>query len=105
MLDWLAQKWNEFVDFIYRVFLSCVDFLKDFLWWTLDHLFGAVLVIVDGLASLFQGLNPVQYISAIPAETQYYMAICGFNDAMSMLVSALIIRFFLQLIPFVRFGS
>ena len=105
MLDWFAQKWNEFVDYLYQIFTSAVGFLKDFLWWVLDHLFGAVVYVLDGLGSAFQGLNPLQYISAIPAETQYYMAICGFNDSMSMIVAALIIRMLLQLIPFVRLGS
>lgn len=105
MLDWFATKWNQFVDYLYQIFTSAVDFLKDFLWWVLDHLFGAVVFVLDTLGSAFQGLNPLQYISAIPPETQYYMAICGFNDSMSMIVAALIIRMILQLIPFVRLGS
>lgn len=105
MLDWLANKWNEFVDYLYQIFTSAVDFCKDFLWWVLDSLFGAVLLIIDGMGSLFAGLNPLQYFSVIPPETQYYMAICGFNECMSMIVSALIIRMLLQLIPFVRLGS
>lgn len=105
MLDWLANKWNEFVDYLYQIFTSAVDFLKDFLWFVLDNLFGAVLFIIDGLGSLFAGLNPLQYFSIIPPEVQYYMAICGFNESMGMIVTALSIRFMLQLIPFVRLGS
>lgn len=105
MLDWLAARWNDFIDFIYRIFLSVVDFLRDFLFFVLDTLFSIVVFFLDSLLDLFQGLNPLQYFSAIPPETQYYMQICGFNDAISMIVTSLIIRFFLQLIPFVRLGS
>lgn len=105
MLDWFANKWNEFVDYIYRIFLSIVDFAKDFLFFVLDTLFEIVVFFIDGLASLFQGLNPLQYITAIPPETQYFMQVCGFSDAMSLIVSSLIIRMMLQLIPFVRLGS
>ncbi|GAB1110738.1 MAG: hypothetical protein SwBeaMacB_13850 [Shewanella algae] len=105
MLDWLAQKWNEFVDLLYMLFLSWVDFYTDYLFWILDTLFQAIIFILGTFGDLFQGLNPMQYISAIPPETQYFLAICGFNDAMSMIVSSLIIRFMLQLIPFVRLGS
>lgn len=105
MLDWFANKWNEFVDYLYQIFTSAVDFLKDFLWWVLDHLFGAIVYVLDGLGSLFAGLNPLQYFSAIPPETQWFMQQCGFNESMSMIVTALIIRMLLQLIPFVRLGS
>lgn len=105
MLNWFAQKWNELIDYLYQIFTSAVAFLKDFLWWVLDMLYGAVIMILDGLGALFDGLNPLQYISAIPPETQYYMQICGFNESMSMIVTALIIRMLLQLIPFVRLGS
>ncbi|ACJ29306.1 Vpf104 [Phage Swp3] len=105
MLDWFANKWNQFVDYLYQIFTSAVEFLKDFLWWVLDMLFGAVVFLLDGLTSLFQGLNPLQYISAIPPETQYFMGVCGISTSMSSIVTALIIRMTLQLIPFVRLGS
>lgn len=105
MLDWLANKWNQFVDYLYQIFTSAVDFLRDFFFWVLDNLFGAVIYILDGLRSLFEGLNPLQYVSMIPPETQYFMSVCGINDAMSMIVTAIIIRMTLQLIPFVRLGS
>jgi hypothetical protein len=105
MLDWLAQKWNMFVDYLYQIFKSAVDFFRDFFWWMLDNLFGAVIVILDGMRSLFEGLNPLQYVSSIPPETQYYMNVCGINDALSLITTSLIIRMTLQLIPFVRLGS
>ncbi|AXH73371.1 MAG: putative minor coat protein [Inoviridae sp.] len=105
MLDWLAARWNEFVDYLYQIFISLVDLLKDLLFFVIDSLFAIVLFFLDMLGDLFTGLNPLQYFSLIPPETQYYMAVCGFNESMSMIVSALIIRMFLQLIPFVRLGS
>ena len=105
MLDWFSKKWQQFVDYLYLIFDSAVLFLKDFLWWILDNLFGAVIFILDGMRNLFEGLNPLQYLSMIPPETQYYMSICGINDALSMIVGSLIIRMLLQLIPFVRLGS
>lgn len=105
MLDWLANKWNEWVDLIFAFWQAVLDFVHDSFFWILDNLFQAVALILDGLVGLFQGLNPLQYITAIPPETQYYMAVCGFNDCMSMIVASLGIRFLLQLIPFVRLGS
>jgi hypothetical protein len=105
MLDWLAQKWNQFVDYLYQIFTSAVDFLKDFLWWVIDNLFGAVMFVIDTLSTPFTALNPLQYLTAIPPETLYYMNICGFNESIVMIITALLIRMTLQLIPFVRLGS
>lgn len=105
MLNWLAETWNEFVDFMYSLVLTVFDILKDFFFWILEQIFDLVLHLLDGLGSLFSGLDIAQYISAIPPGTAHIMSQIGFSTAMGMIVTSLTIRFFLQLIPFVRFGS
>lgn len=105
MWENIKAIWNEVIMFIVAVFASAIDFLKDFFWWCIDGLFGAVVYVFNALQFSFDALNPTQYISAIPEETRSMMVATGFNDAISIIVAALIIRFFLQIIPFVRFGS
>jgi hypothetical protein len=105
MLDFIAETWNEFVDFMYSLLLTFFDILKDFFYWILEQLFNLVLHALDGLGYLFSGLDVAQYISLIPPQTAHIMSQIGFSAAMTMIVTSLTIRFFLQLIPFVRFGS
>lgn len=105
MWENIKALWSEIIMFITAVFASAIDFLKDFFFWVLDNLFGAVIYVFDAIQFSFESLNPTAYISAIPEETRSMMVATGFNDAISIIVAALVIRFFLQVIPFVRFGS
>jgi hypothetical protein len=105
MLDWLVETWNIFVDFLYSIVLTVYEIQKDFFLWILDQVFTVVLHILDGLGYLFQGLDVAQYISAIPPQTAHIASQIGLSQAMGMIITALTIRFFLQLIPLVRLGS
>lgn len=105
MWDSIKSAVQALIDFIYRLFLSVTEFLKDFFWWLLDNLIGVAILMLDGLGTAFSGLNPLQYIDAIPNETKAMMAMTGFNECISIIIAAITIRFTLQLIPFVRWGS
>lgn len=103
--DWAAKKWDDFVDFLYRLMLTLFDFLKDFLWWCLENLMLVAVSLLKSLDDLFGSLSPLQYIDSIPPEMGYFLNAIGFNQSIGMVVAALSIRFVLQLIPFVRLGS
>ncbi len=105
MLDWLADTWNAFVDFMWQIVLSFLGLLKDFFIWIMDSLMDLVIVALDGLAVTMDGLSVTQYFSAIPPETAYIINIVGLSEAMGMIIISLTVRMILQLIPFVRFGS
>lgn len=105
MLDWLAERWNALVDFLYSLLLSLFDILKDLFYFIIEALFGLVVLILDGLGALFSGLNVAQYMSALPPETIGVISRIGLGEAMGMIVVSITIRMFLQLIPFVRLGS
>lgn len=105
MWETLKDWWQAIVDFLYALVLTIFDFLKDFLWFVLDNLIRAAVGMLDLVGEALAALNPLQYISAIPAETQAMMAMSGFNEAMGIIVAAIGVRFILQLIPFVRWGS
>jgi hypothetical protein len=105
MFDWLAETYNDFVDFLYRLLLSLIDMLKDLFIWILEQLMLVGKLLLDGVGSLMSGLDIASYFSLIPPETGYYLNILGVSQAMGMIVACLGIRFLLQLIPFVRWGS
>jgi len=105
MLDWLANRWNDFIDFMWQLVLSVFDMLKDFFIWVMEQLMDLVILALDGLDALVSGLGIASYFSIIPPETAYMLSQIGISQALGIIVTALTIRFILQLIPFVRLGS
>ena len=105
MLNFFAERWNAFIDFSWRLILTLADLFKDFFFWVLEQLLTAGLLILDGVASLMSGLNIAQYMNGLPSETAHTMSLIGISEAMGMIITCLSIRFLLQMIPFVRWGS
>ena len=105
MLDWLAQRWNDFVDFMWRLVLSLFDMFKDFFIWIMESLLDVAIVMLDGVGALMNGLDVAQYFSALPPETSYMLSQVGLSQAMGMVITSISVRFILQTIPFVRWGS
>jgi hypothetical protein len=101
----MTEYWDSFVAFILKIIYSCFAFLKDMFWWVIDMLFTASQAVLNTLASALDGLNPLLYIDSIPEQTKGFMSLVGFNESMAIIITAIGIRFVLQMIPFVRWGS
>jgi hypothetical protein len=105
MWQFIKDLFQSLLDFIYRIFISIMDFFKDLLFFVLDSLLDGVIFVLESVGDIGTALNPLEYISAIPNETRAFMAMVGFNEIMTILVTAILIRLTLQLIPFVRLGN
>lgn len=105
MINWLAQKFEDFKFFIYEVMLTVFVLLKDFVSLVYDGFLAMALLIIDGLGALFDGLDIASYFTALPPSVHYFASASGLSEALGMIVTASTIRFFLQLIPFTRLGS
>lgn len=105
MLDWLASRFNDFVDFMWRLVLSLFDMFKDLFYFIIESLLDVGVVMLQGVGSLMNGLDVAQYMTALPPETTNMLSQVGLSQAMGMIVTCLTVRFILQMIPFVRWGS
>jgi len=105
MLDWFANRWNDFIDFMWRLVLSLYDMFKDFFIWIMESLMTVAVTMLDGVGALMSGLDIAQYMTFLPAETTYMLSQIGLSQAMGMIVTSISVRFILQTIPFVRWGS
>lgn len=105
MLTWLSQRWNDFLNLCLSVLLSVWDMTIDLLCFIFEIIFSLVVSLVDGLGGVFSSFSLLQYLSVLPDDMINVMALIGINEVSSIIVSALIVRFVLQLIPFVRLGS
>lgn len=105
MLAWLASRFNDIVDFFWRLVLSVFDMLKDLFYFIMDAVLTVGVTILDGLGLLMSGLDIAPFFTALPPETLSIMTQIGISQALGMIVTCLGIRFILQMIPFVRWGS
>jgi hypothetical protein len=79
--------------------------LKDLFYFIIEALMMVGVTILNGLGSLMSGLDISPFFSALTAETLSIMTQIGISQALGMIVTCLGIRFILQMIPFVRWGS
>lgn len=105
MLDWFVSAYNDFVDFLYALLLTLGDMFKDLFLWFLEQLLEVGEMLLSGVGDMLSGLDIASYFSAIPSETAYILNAIGLSQALGMIVTSLGIRFLLQMIPFVRWGS
>ena len=105
MLDWLVDMYNGMIDFLYACLLTLFDILKDFFFWVFDQLMTLVVLLLDGVATAIGGLDISVYLTALPPETIYFLGVSGLGEAMGMITSCIVVRFLLQTIPLVRWGS
>ena len=105
MLDWLVDMYNGMIDFLYACLLTLFDILKDFFFWIFDQLMTLVVLLLDGVATAIGGLDISVYLTALPPETIYFLSVVGLGEAMGMITTCIAVRFLLQTIPLVRWGS
>lgn len=93
-------KW--FLSVFKQIFTDMWNLVTDMFCWVLDSLLSLAASIVSAITVPF---DPGTYYSMIPPDMANTLGVIGIPQALSMIVAALIIRFLLQLIPFVRLGS
>ena len=104
-MDWLAERWNDFIDVCMSIILTISDMLIDLVCYVLDTIFSFCVSVVSGLGGVFSSFGLVQYLNMLPPDMLNVISLVGANEASAIIVSAVVVRFVLQLIPFVRLGS
>ena len=85
-----------------QLFIDAWNVVTDVFCWLLD---GFLSIAVSALQAISVPFDPQTYYSMIPPEVAIMLGYIGVPQALSMIVAALVIRFTLQTIPFVRWGS
>jgi hypothetical protein len=97
---------KEFFDALSRsIVLSFFDMLKDLFYWMFETILDLSILGLEGTGELFEGINIVNYIDAVPPEVGWVMNQIGLGQAVGIILVAIPIRIALQLIPFTRLGS
>ena len=96
---------DEIRNFSWMILLSLGDMLKDLGCLAFEATMDLSISILNGMGSLFAGLNIAQYFSSLPTEVLYFANVCGIGQCLGMIITSVSIRLILQLIPFTRLGS
>ncbi|OLU30966.1 hypothetical protein BVH03_09415 [Pseudomonas sp. PA15(2017)] len=85
-----------------QVFVDCWNIFTDLFCWGFESVLGIAVGALNMIAIPF---NPQTYFALIPPDVANVMGYIGVPQGAAIVVSGLIIRFTLQTIPFVRWGS
>lgn len=96
--------WESFLDWGEKLVNTLFDMLKDVFLWLTDTILAFVVGLLDVLGQSID-FNPGDYISALPSEITNIIGVLGLNTCMTIIISAILIRLTLQIIPFTRLGS
>lgn len=85
-----------------QVFVDIWNMLTDLFCWLFESILAIAIGALDAIAIPF---NPQTYYNMIPSDVANMLGYIGIPQALSIIVAGLVIRFLLQTIPFVRWGS
>jgi len=102
----LLKKFTDlcawFLSVFKQVFIDLWNMISDLVCW----FFESALALASGaLSAIDVPFNPQTYYALVPPEASQMLGYIGITQALTLVVASLLIRFSLQTIPFVRWGS
>lgn len=90
------------VSVLSQVFKDLWNMATDVVCWIFEGLLDVAIFALNAIDIPF---NPQTYYSMVPPEVGQMLGAIGLTQAITIIVAALVLRFILQTIPFVRWGS
>lgn len=99
LIDW-------FFELIPRLVEALFTMLKDVFLWCFEQILSLAKTVLDGITGFDSIVAQAATIWAgVPPEVTAVLQAIGLGTAFAIIATAILIRFALQLIPFVRLGS
>lgn len=104
-MDWIAGFYKWYFDIMIAVFMAGWTMITDVCFWFLEQLMGIILFVLSQFGAM-PGADMFQdAISMLPPEAFELAYLLRIPEASAVVVSAVVVRIILQLIPVVRLGS
>ncbi|APY15759.1 DUF2523 domain-containing protein [Brucella sp. 10RB9212] len=97
--------WDSIEKFTNDVFESVLLLLVDFVCAVLEGLLNIAKAAMDGLFSSIDTSMLTEAMGNVPGQMLHVALMVGVGEAVGVILTALSIRFILQLIPLLRLGS
>lgn len=85
-----------------QIFVDVWNVFTDLFCWFFESILSIAVLALNSISIPF---NPQSYYNLIPPEAANMLGYVGVPQAIGIIVTGLILRFTLQTIPFVRWGS
>lgn len=102
--NFIIDFWKVITDFFKSFLLTLLDMLKDLLFFIFEAILELLVFILDSVGAAFNLVDISNWIN-FPPEVANMIGLIGLSQAMGLIMSAIVIRISLQLIPFTRLGS
>ena len=96
---------DDLFNYLKEIFTALLDFIIDLIFIVFDAIVDLVFGFFDSLFADSGIIDLSGLVSQLPPIIPEIWAVLHLGECISIIISALIIRFMLQMIPFVRFGS
>ena len=104
ILSFFTNVYNALTDFLKSLVLTIFDMLKDFLFFIIETVINIAKPLLAGVIGAPQ-FSLANYFTSLPEQTINVIALTGLPECVLLIISAIVIRLILQLIPFTRLGS
>lgn len=109
ILSWIMDWLGLFPDWLWHFLKRGLDaiwlLLRDMFLWVFDTVLGFVVSLLNEVDIDFSFANPANYIGGVGSDILNIINLIRLPEALTIIVSAIVIRVVLQLIPFTRLGS
>ncbi|BCX89515.1 hypothetical protein MIN45_P1888 [Methylomarinovum tepidoasis] len=97
--DW--ARW--LLDVVVQIFVDLGELALDVVWGALDSIISVAVGLLSALPA--PSFDLAGALGGLPAEMINVAGLIGLGQAIGIVIAALGVRFVLQMIPFVRWGS
>ena len=97
--------WNNIITFVKDLLESLLLMLVDFFSMIFESLLDLVKTATDGIFDRIDTSMLTNAMGNVPAQIIHVATMVGVGECIGIITAALIIRFIIQLIPFIRLGS
>src|SRR3569623_92549 len=106
MFDWLGDFFAWLVVFAKSCVLTLLDMFKDLFLWVVEQVLTLVMSLLNTLPlGDLTAYTPQSWVGSLGGEVINILGLIGAGECLGIIVTALVVRFFLLMIPMVRWGS
>lgn len=103
-LKWIELAWLQLKTFFIEFGLTISTIINDFAIFMTIALLEALIALLSLVFNAFNLVNYMDYFGLLPESILNVLNLLGIGQGLSMLFSAYLLKFTLQLIPFVGLG-
>lgn len=108
-INWISEIilafWLWLLNLAKAAMATLLKMLKDLFYWVFETIMDFVITLFDAISLGFEGMRVSNLVATLPQETREIIGLIRLDEAIVIILGAILIRITLQLVPFTRLGS